>query len=122
MNGSPQAAGKARTEDAKRRSLGAGQGESERAAAGIGPGQAAGGGDPGSWRFEHESDNLGHESVIDSAGGRELAGRALWRRKRWSRELEGAIRRRLPAGYGSGEQTAAGFRQSTDRGRKAPQR
>ena len=72
----PQASGKVRIENANHRSLGAAQRESERAAAGIDAGQAAGEGDPGSWRFEHELDNLGHESVIGSAGGRELAEQA----------------------------------------------
>ena len=44
----PQASGKVRREDANGRRLGAGQAESERAAAGIGAGQAAGEGEPGS--------------------------------------------------------------------------
>ena len=39
--------------------------------------QAAGESDPGSCRFEHELDNLGHESVIESAAGRALEGRDL---------------------------------------------
>ena len=74
----PQASGKVRSQGANGRSVGAGQRDSERAAAGIGPAQAAGEGDPGSCQLEQELDNPGHDSVIGSAAGRALEGRGLW--------------------------------------------